>query len=431
MKNNDRNHALQILLALVDEKISLTQSMRSQPNLSALSKEICFGVCRHYYGLEHLAHQLMHKKPKTTDLWMCILMGLYELHYLNTPDFAVVKETVDLVHALKKPWAKGLINGVLRSYCRQKDTLTHLNDDLNHPQWLMSRLKTDWPCDWQAILNASNKRAPMTLRVNQRQHSVTSYLSELTALGIKAQPNPLLQYGIILEEPTAVSNLPGFNDGAVSVQDGAAQLAATLLDLKPGLRLLDACAAPGGKTTHILESEPHLAEVWALDVEPNRLQYVQDNLNRLHLSATLKAGDGQNPESWWDGRRFDRILLDAPCSALGVIRRHPDIKLLRTPEDIPPVIERQAQLLEALWPLLSAGGRMVYATCSILPAENEQQIHSFIQKHPDCTPHLEPQDWGHFTGHGWQIFPGEHNMDGFFYSILEKKTPDVQDYDVP
>ena len=232
---------------------------------------------------------------------------------------------------------------------------------------------------------------------------------------------PYAPNGITLTTPCDVHDLPGFSDGDVSVQDEAAQLAVSLLDLKPGLRVLDACCAPGGKTGHILETQSHLSACVALDIERTRLVRVQDNLNRLNVHATLVQGDGLHPESWWDGKPFDRILLDAPCSATGVIRRHPDIKLLRTESDITAVAEVQRGMLRALWPLLAPGGLMVYATCSIMPEENEQQIAPFIAENPDCQFKPRTQAWGQTTGHGWQILPGEHNMDGFYYSVLQKQ----------
>ncbi len=224
----------------------------------------------------------------------------------------------------------------------------------------------------------------------------------------------------MLQQPCDVTGLPGFDQGFVAVQDGAAQLAVSLLDLKPGLRLLDACCAPGGKTCHILESQPQLNACVALDVDAQRLQRVQDNLKRLQLTAELKQGDALTPAQWWDGQLFDRILLDAPCSATGVIRRHADIKLLRTKEEINAVVQTQFRLLRALWPLLAAGGRLVYATCSIMSAENEQQIASFAAEYVDCVIEKATYPWGRFTGHGYQILPGDHGMDGFFYSVLKK-----------
>lgn len=425
MKSNERLDALKILCALLEKKVSLSTSLAANPKLSPFSKALCFGICRQFLRLTVLAEQLVTKKPKQTDVWLCLLMGLYELHFLHKPDYAVVKESVDLVVQLKKTWAKGLVNAVLRSYCRQQSTLidTVKKDErfqLNHPQWLVDCIQTDWPQEAHTILEQNDQHPPMTLRVNTRHESTEHYLYELAKAGLQGEACLSVPSGIVLASPCAVTDLPGFEEGLVSVQDGAAQLAATLLDLKPGLRILDACCAPGGKTSHILEQEPQLDECVALDIDPIRLRRVQDNLTRLQLEATLCQGDAADPYTWWDGVLFDRILLDAPCSATGVIRRHPDIKYLRTPEEVATIVESQQTLLEALWPLLAPGGRLVYATCSILSVENEQQIAHFIARHADCVNRPYAQPWGHQTPHGWQILPGEQQMDGFFYSVLSK-----------
>lgn len=425
MKSNERLDALNLLCALFDRKVSLSTSMAAHPKLSPFSKALCFGVCRQFFRLNALAEQLVTKKPKQTDVWLCLLLGLYELHFLHKPDYAVVKETVNLVVQLKKTWAKGLVNAVLRSYCRQQETLinTIKQDEryqLNHPQWLVEQVRADWPEEAHAILEQNDQHPPMTLRVNTRHTSTDHYLYELAKVGLQGEACPAVPSAIVLASPCAVTDLPGFTEGVVSVQDGAAQMAATLLDLKPGLRILDACCAPGGKTSHILEQEPQLDECVALDIDTLRLTRVQENMNRLQLEATLCQGDAANPDTWWDGEPFDRILLDAPCSATGVIRRHPDIKYLRTPEEVATIVQSQSALLEALWPLLAPGGRLVYATCSILAVENEQQIATFVKKHADCIHHSIAQHWGHPTPHGWQILPGEQHMDGFFYSVLSK-----------
>lgn len=423
MKKNERLDALRVLLTVVEKKTPLTPLLQSRP-LSPLGKTLCFGVCRHFYRLEALADVLVKKRPKTMDVWVGLLMGLYQLHDLRIPDYAVVQETVALMEAIKKPWAKGLVNAVLRTYCREKETLlTQLQDNptfkYNHPTWLLNRLKTAWPKDWPAIIAANDLHPPMSLRVNQQRTSVADYLSRLQHVNIDAKPHDHAPEGLVLQMPCDVHDLPGFSEGDVSIQDIAAQMAASLLALKPRLRLLDACAAPGGKTCHILESEPSITAI-AIDLDQSRLDRVSDNLKRLNLNATLIKGDALALDTWWDGLLFDRILLDAPCSATGVIRRHPDIKLLRKEEDIDAVIMLQQQLLETLWPLIAPGGLLVYATCSILPEENEMQIARFVAKQTNCTPSTKTQAWGRATGHGWQILPGDHQMDGFFYSVLLK-----------
>lgn len=425
MKNNERLHALKILTALLEDNSSLSQLMPASAEVAPMTKEICFGFCRHYFRLEAIADCLMDKRPKAIEVWIAVLIGLYQLHYMHQPDYAVVKETVALLEKIKKSWAKGLVNAVLRNFCRQQqEILVRLENKSEYlygqPQWLLKRLKSDWPNDWQSIAAANDAHPPMTLRVNLRKNSVLDYLSALNKAGLAAHAHPVAPEGITLVEPCDVHSLPGFAEGSISVQDGAAQLAVSLLALKPGLRLLDACCAPGGKTCHILESEPNLAACIGLDVDARRLERVKDNLRRLKLEATLVQGDALSPESWWDGQLFDRILVDAPCSATGVIRRHSDIKLLRTDDEISAINKIQKTMLHALWPLLAVGGVMVYATCSVVSDENENQIASFLETHSDCNIVTEERSWGRATGHGQQILPGESGMDGFFYSVLIK-----------
>lgn len=426
MKKNERLQALQVLTTLFEDNIPLSQLMQSAANLTPLSKELCFGVCRQYYRLEALADELVNKRPKTIDVWLCMLMGLYQLHYLRIPDYAVVKETVALVVQLKKTWAKGLVNAVLRTFCReQASLLAKIRDtpqfQYNHPSWFVTRLQDAWPDHWQAILQANDTHAPMTLRVNCKKTSVDDYLSRLQEITMLAHKGDFSTSALTLSAACDVHDLPGFGSGDISVQDQAAQLAVLLLDLKPGQRVLDACCAPGGKTCHMLETQPNLSLV-GLDIDKKRLIRVQDNLNRLHLEATLVEGNAATPGQWWDGVPFNRILLDAPCSATGVIRRHPDIKLLRTPEDVKAITDIQHRLLRSMWPLLEPGGLMVYSTCSIMPEENELQVAQFITETADCNYSQSENPWGHSTGHGWQILPGEHEMDGFFYSVLIKKS---------
>lgn len=424
MKPDERLQALQILTQLMEEQIPLSH-FAQKTSFTPLSQEICFGVCRHYGQLQAIAELFLKKRPKSTEVWLALLIGLYQLHALRIPDYAVVQATVALLAKIKKTWAKGLVNAVLRTYCREQNTLPErLKHNAmyryNHPSWLLKKIQSSWPDDWQAILKANDERPPMTLRVNCLQTDPAQYLAALTLENIEATPLQHAPSGLTLKTPCPVQALPNFDSGAVSVQDEAAQLAVTMLDLKPGLRLLDACCAPGGKTCHILETEPHLSACVALDIEDRRLKRVQDNLTRLKLHATLIRGDACRPEDWWDGVLFDRILLDAPCSATGVIRRHPDIKLLRTEADLHAIVKIQRQLLTALWPLLAKDGRLLYATCSIFPEENEQQIARFSAHQKDCEVLLNDPLWGRQTPHGRQILPGDSNMDGFFYSILKK-----------
>ncbi|WP_419419493.1 16S rRNA (cytosine(967)-C(5))-methyltransferase RsmB [Legionella sp. D16C41] len=423
--SNPRLEALHVLLKLLKNKTSLMQLLQDNVEQAPLTKAICFGVCRYYYRLEAIANHLLNKKPKQLDLWLTVLIGLYQLQFLDKPEYAVVQETVALLDKIKKGWAKGLVNAVLRRFCREKnEILTSLaeqeNFKFNHPKWFINQLKKDWPKEWQMILLNNDVHPPMSLRVNQRHVDRDTYLKRLQASGLNAKPLVYSSVGVGLDEPCDVQALPGFIEGDVAVQDEAAQLAAVLLELKPGLRVLDACAAPGGKTCHILETEPQLTECIALDVDARRLERVRDNLRRLHLKATICQGDVLNPASWWDGQLFDRILLDAPCSATGVIRRHPDIKLLRTLDEIKTVVKLQQALLQQIWPLLKAGGVLVYVTCSVLKEENTNQIANFLAKQKDVFYSMEEQPWGIATAYGYQLLPGLNNCDGFFYSVLRK-----------
>jgi len=425
MKKNDRLQALQILQKLLEEKTPLTHLLQADNDISPLTKAICYGVCRHYFRLQKIADKLVNKRPQTLDVWLVILIGLYQLQFLDKPDYATVKETVDLVDKLKKSWAKGLINAVLRRFGRERDAIINsLASDSDyqagHPKWFVKRVKKDWPDEWQALLKGNDEHPPMTLRVNQTLIQLDDYVDQLQTAGIEAERSTFSPAGIRLFSPVDVRDLPGFAEGQISVQDEAAQLAVSMLDLQPGLRVLDACCAPGGKTCHILESEPNLAECVALDVDNKRLQRVQENLKRLHLSAKVIQGDALQPDLWWDGQLFDRILLDAPCSATGVIRRHPDIKVLRTDQDVKDITSIQAGMLRSLWPLLKPGGLLVYATCSVIKQENEEQIVAFIAEQAGCKIVDAEQPWGISTGHGRQIMPGQNNCDGFFYSVLHK-----------
>ncbi|KTD22172.1 Sun protein [Legionella lansingensis] len=426
MKSNDRLQALWILGTVLQEKAPLSHALQASKDVTPFTKELCFGVCRHYFRLQAIADRFLDKRPKAFEVWLVLLIGLYQLHFMRKPDYAVVKETVDLLGAIKKNWAKGLINAVLRTFCReQQSILTTLANDqrfiYGHPQWFVQRVQQDWPQDWQDVLQANDSHPPMSLRINQRCADRELYLQRLEKAGIRAYPHRYSPVGLTLETACEVQTLPGFANGEVSVQDESAQLAVSLLNLQPGLRLLDACCAPGGKTCHILEAEPNLDVCIALDVDERRLQRVQENLSRLHLQAMLMKGDALEPHTWWDGKPFDRILLDAPCSATGVIRRHPDIKLLRTEAEITTVANLQANLLKSLWALLAQGGLLIYATCSIMKEENEEQIARFVAAHAECTFIDEQQPWGQNTGHGWQILPKEKGGDGFFYSILRKE----------
>lgn len=393
----------------------------------ALLQELCYGVLRWGPRLEVLLARLMTKplRDKERVVHALLLVGLYQLFYTRIPPYAAVAGTVDAARALGKPWAAGLVNAVLRGAQKGGEVLlAEVDRDESaaaaHPVWLLESLRAGRPEEWRAIVAANNERAPMSLRVNRRRGDRAAYLARLAAAGIDAAAVPRTECGVVLARPLDVDQLPGFAAGEVSVQDGAAQLAAELLDAQPGERVLDACAAPGGKTCHILERQPALAELTALDHDATRMARVHDNLARLGLTARVIVNDAARPDAWWDGAPFDRIVLDAPCAGLGVIRRHPDIKYLRRPEDIAALAALQGRLLDALWPLLRAGGKLVYVTCSVLPQENEMQIERFLRQRADAREHIIAAAWGRALNHGRLILPGEEGMDGFYYACLEK-----------
>ena len=409
----------QSLTAVLESALKAVESGKDRAFIQAL----CYGVCRTYHRLDFILSELLDKPLKDQDVKALALVGLYQLKYMRVKPHAAVSETV--LAARKKPWAKALINALLRSYLREQESLEQKADKVqhaavSHPDWLIKRIEADWPQQAQQILLENNQQPPMALRVNLARISRDQYLQLLSEQGIEAVSVDFCPSAIILDKPVAVDLLPGFAEGLVSVQDTAAQLAAGLLDVQPGHRVLDVCAAPGGKTAHILEHQPQLKELVAVDVDESRLQRVSETLQRLKLPATLVVGDAANPQEWWDDQLFDRILLDAPCSALGVIRRHPDIKLLRRAEDIEPLQALQKNILNAVWPLLAPGGIMLYATCSILKQENEQQIDAFLAEHPDAVELPIDAAWGFAGSHGRQIMTGESAMDGFYYARLGK-----------
>ena len=425
--------AARVLVRVITDGRSLSDVLPAavqplaDPRQRALVQELSYGTLRWYYRLDALLQRLLQKplKQRDADVRCLLLTGLYQLDQLAMPQRVAVNETVQATRALNKQWASGLVNAVLRNYQRQAaelDEAVAAEDDAGyaHPAWLIERLQSDWPRYWEHILMANNARPPFSLRVNRQRMTRAEYMEMLADQSLGAVPLEHTVTGIKLEKPVPVEMLPGFAAGYVSVQDGAAQLAAGLLDLHPGQRVLDACAAPGGKTAHILESERGLAMVTAVDVEPRRLTRVGENLSRLSLHANLVQGDAGEPSDWWDGQGYDRILLDVPCSATGVIRRHPDIKLLRKPADIAHLVLTQARLLQAMWPLLSSGGMLLYCTCSVLADENSGQIASFLETHADAAELPIAAVWGRECRHGRQVFPGEDEMDGFYFACLTR-----------
>ena len=391
------------------------------------TQDLAFGTARWQPRLSALAAKLLQKpfKAADADVEALLLVGLYQLLYTRVPAHAAIGETVGCADKLKKPWAKALLNAVLRRAQRESEALlAELEHDpvvrTAHPRWLQKSLKAFWPEQWEAICAANNAHPPMILRVNRRHHSRDAYLQLLTDAGINATPGVCRTDGIVLEAATDVRSLPGFAEGWISVQDEAAQLAADLLDLAPGQRVLDACCAPGGKTCHILEVEKDLAGVVAVDLEAKRLVRVRENLARLGLSAELIAADGRDTAAWWDGKPFQRILLDAPCSATGVIRRHPDIKLTRQPDDIAALAVLQGELLDALWPTLEVGGILLYATCSTLPTENTEVIEAFLARTSGARELDLATSAGIKQPHGRQLLAQQGGHDGFYYAKLIK-----------
>ncbi|HCN66141.1 MAG TPA: 16S rRNA (cytosine(967)-C(5))-methyltransferase [Pseudomonas sp.] len=429
---NPRLAAAKALTAVLNGKASLNSSLPLQLDKveardRGLTQDLAFGTARWYPRLSALANKLLQKpfKAADADVEALLLVGLYQLLYTRVPAHAAIGETVGCADKLKKPWAKGLLNAVLRNAQRDSETLlAELEHDpvvrTAHPRWLQKSLKAFWPQQWEAICAANNAHPPMILRVNRRHKTRDQYLQLLAESDVQAQPCVYSRDGIVLAEACDVRNLPGFAEGWISVQDEAAQLAADLLDLAPGQRVLDACCAPGGKTCHILEAEPQLAGVVAVDLEAKRLVRVRENLERLGLSAELIAADGRDTATWWDGKPFQRILLDAPCSATGVIRRHPDIKLTRQPDDIAALASLQGELLDAMWQTLEVGGILLYATCSTLPTENTEVIEAFLARTPGARELDIAGQFGIKQPHGRQLLAQEGGHDGFYYAKLIK-----------
>ncbi|CRM75194.1 16S rRNA (cytosine(967)-C(5))-methyltransferase RsmB [Pseudomonas sp. 44 R 15] len=429
---NPRLAAAKALAAVLNGKASLNSSLPVQMDKvedrdRGFTQDLAFGTARWQPRLSALAAKLLQKpfKAADADVEALLLVGLYQLLYTRVPAHAAIGETVGCADKLKKPWAKALLNAVLRRAQRESEgLLAELEHDpvvrTAHPRWLQKSLKAFWPQQWEAICAANNAHPPMILRVNRRHHRRDAYLQLLSEAGIDAAPCVYSVDGIVLQAATDVRSLPGFAEGWISVQDEAAQLAADLLDLAPGQRVLDACCAPGGKTCHILEVEKDLGGVVAVDLEAKRLVRVRENLARLGLSAELIAADGRDTATWWDGKPFQRILLDAPCSATGVIRRHPDIKLTRQPDDIAALAVLQGELLDALWPTLEVGGILLYATCSTLPTENTEVIQAFLARTSGARELDLATTAGIKQPHGRQLLAQEGGHDGFYYAKLIK-----------
>lgn len=432
MKNCPRLAAARCLSAVVEEGVSLSRQLeinerKVDQEQRSFYRELCYGSIRYYWRLDAALTPLMSKplKSKDSDVKMLLIIGMYQLFYTRVADHAAINSSVEACKTLGKKWAAGMTNAILRRCQREGDKLfssISAAATSAHPQWIYEALNQAWPEHAESILAANNGHPPFCLRVNQQQHSRQQYLQLLAEADIGAEACDFASQGVRLNKPCPVTALPLFAEGAVSVQDEAAQLCTELLALAPGQRVLDACAAPGGKTCAILETEPALEALWALDIDAERNRRVTENLQRLALTAKLITGSAEAPDEWWDGKLFDRILLDAPCSALGVVRRNPDIKLHRRAEDIPALAQLQQKILQRLWSCLRPGGILVYATCSVLPQENEEVLNAFIASSDDASTIAIDAEWGIARGPYRQLFPIDNGHDGFFYGILQKRS---------
>ncbi len=432
-----RSLAAHAVARILREGVTLDAALKdalvaANPQLAPSVRSLSYGAVRGYYRHEAILGRLLSTPVKSLDFLVRALLSvaLYELEDEKTPEYAVVDAAVQTAKATDAVRAAGLINAVLRRYLRERKTLDAdiaRNPATRHasPIWLADRLRADWPVRWTQLLAASDTQAPMWLRVNSRRTTTEEYLGMLQNAGIGARAEERVPLAVVLESPCDVQELPGFGAGLVSVQDLGAQCVAFPLALAAGQRVLDACAAPGGKTALIAEREPNLSNLTAVDVDPQRLTRVRENLKRGELHADVVAGDAAVPGAWWDGIPFDRILLDAPCSALGVIRRHPDIRLRKSPSDIDKLPLLQRQLLNSAWRMLKSGGRLVYATCTLTRSENRDLLGAFVRDTPDAisVPAEEWEGWpnfGEMDEYGRQILPGEAGADGFYYAVVNK-----------
>lgn len=436
-----RAEAANVIEAVVTDGKSLDAALASAeesigPKDRPMLRMLAYGALRHHYRLREQVRMLLERPLKKRDrvIESLLAIGFFQLTDTRVPDHAAVSMTVEAARLLRRPKYAGLINAVLRNFTRRNIAASEPGNEesaCNHPQWLIDRLRADWPDEWQQIIEANNDRAPMWLRVNATRSTAEDYLALLATVAPGGEPPgellPGIPQAIRLSRPMSVDDLPGFADGLVSVQDAGAQLAAPWLLAGDGGRVLDACAAPGGKTCHLLELLGPGADVTALDAEPERLARVHENLARQRFNATIVAADASDLERWWDGRPYDRILLDAPCSASGVIRRHPDIKLLRRDDDIAALARLQRRMLGALWQALSPGGRLLYVTCSVLSAENEAVVADFLAAQDDAREDKVLHDYNIRAlmcerSAGFQVLPGTLGLDGFYFAAFEKKA---------
>jgi 16S rRNA (cytosine967-C5)-methyltransferase len=392
----------------------------------ALVQELSYGTLRFLGQVKAVVAQLRDRPIPDAGLEALICVALYQLIHTTAPAATVVDEAVTASLTIQRGAARGLVNAVLRNFLRRRESLlataaASLEGRFSYPSWWIERIRAQYPAHWQTVLDAGLERPPLTLRVNRRQTTQSAYRTLLSDSGIESVC--VGADGVIVAKPRDVRTLPGYAEGLFSVQDHGAQLAAPLLDVRQGARVLDACAAPGGKTTHICEIAD--AEVLALDSDPARVGRIQDNLKRLQLQATTRVADAADPSTWWDGRPFDRILADVPCTASGIVRRHPDGKWLRRESDIASMTAQQQRLLHGLWPCLAPGGRLLYVTCSLFDEENAAAVSRFVDAHSDAV-HSVPSFPAGVQALGGQLLPGsrgaEHNHDGFFYAVLHKSS---------
>ena len=438
MTASARSLAAYAVARILREGVTLDAALKdalaaANPKLAPSVRSLSYGAVRGYFRHEAILRSVLTAPVKSLDPLVRALLSvaLYELEDERTPEYAVVDAAVQTAKATDAVRAAGLINAVLRRYLRERKTLDAdiaRNPATRHasPVWLADRLRADWPVRWTQLLAAGDAQAPMWLRVNGQRTTTGEYLERLREAGIGARAEERVPYAVVLDTPRDVNDLPGFAEGLVSVQDLGAQCVAFPLGLAAGQRVLDACAAPGGKTALIAEREPQLAAVVAVDIDPQRLDRVRDNLKRGNLRAEIVSGDAGTPSPWWDGVPFDRILLDAPCSALGVIRRHPDIRLRKSPSDIDKLPQVQGRLLASAWNMLKPGGRLVYATCTVTRSENRGVVAAFLRGTPGAVslPAEDWEGWPHFgeaDEFGRQILPGEAGADGFYYAALTKQ----------
>ncbi len=413
----------------INELLASTSQPLEDPQQTAFAKQLLFGSVRQFHQIKAILDQLLSKafKQKDQDLLLILVQGVYQLGFMSTADHAALSQSVELARKIKKNWACGLINGVLRQYLRQKNEIEAQLAEVNtyrysHPNWIINQIQSDWPQQADQILTANNQQGPMFLRVNSLQISRDDYQKLLKEAAMASEPHPIAKDALRLEKACDVGQLPGFDQGLVTLQDAAPQLVVELMDLKPRLKVLDGCAAPGGKTTHILQRAKEV-KLQSVEISNRRLEKIRQTLERMAMSCELIGADLLDLDSWWDGEPFDRILLDVPCTASGVIRRNPDIKIHRTKMDLKKTVTLQQSILKTTWQLLKPGGILVYATCSLFKQENQDQMAQFLQQEAAEEVYLPAEIATKMPSHsqiGYQILPGDLEMDGFYLCGLKK-----------